>query len=318
MKIYDFNNVEISQRRYGGKSGLKQGIVLDGENWLLKFPKSTKEYVKVEISYTTSPLSEYLGSHIYASIGLDVHETRLGEKDGKIVVACKDFLGNGERLDEFRAIKNDYVKGLEEELNDSSTSGNGTDLEELILIMERNPLFLKMPELKKRFWDMFIVDAFIGNNDRNNGNWGVVVNENEKKTRLAPVYDNGNAFNNKSSDKQMHKIISSDSNFWDSAYTSRMCIFLENSKNINPLKYIKECQSEDCNEALKRIVPNIKIEEIKNIINEVPNEYKGIRITSDIQKEFYQKILECRYEKILKPAFEKVMGEQNKRYYKFS
>ena len=69
MKIYDFNNVEISQRRYGGKAGLKQGIVLDGENWLLKFPKSTKEYVKVEISYTTSPLSEYLGSHIYASIG---------------------------------------------------------------------------------------------------------------------------------------------------------------------------------------------------------------------------------------------------------
>lgn len=129
------------------------------------FPKSTKEYVKVEISYTTSPLSEYLGSHIYASIGLDVHETRLGEKDGKIVVACKDFLENGDRLDEFRAIKNDYVKGLEEELSDSSTSGTGTDLEELIIIMEKNLLFLNMPELKKRFWDMFIIDAFIGNND---------------------------------------------------------------------------------------------------------------------------------------------------------
>ena len=262
----------------------------------------------MEISYTTSPLSEYLGSHIYASIGLDVHETRLGEKDGKIVVACKDFLKNGDRLDEFRAIKNDYVKGLEEELSDSSTSGTGTDLEELIIIMEKNPLFLNMPELKKRFWDMFIIDAFIGNNDRNNGNWGVIVNENEKTTRLAPVYDNGNAFNNKSSDKQMQKIMSYDSNFWDSAYTSRICAFLKNGKYINPLKYIKEYQSEDCKEALKRIVPNIKLEEIKNIIAEVPNEYKGFRITSDIQKEFYQKILECRYEKILRPAYEKVIG----------
>lgn len=36
--------------------------------------------------------------------------------------------------------------------------------------MEHNPLFIKMSELENRFWDMFIVDALIGNNDRNNGN----------------------------------------------------------------------------------------------------------------------------------------------------
>ena len=41
-----------------------------------------------------------------------------------------------------------------------------------MIIMEHNPLFIKMPELKNWFWDMFIVDALIGNNDRNNGNLG--------------------------------------------------------------------------------------------------------------------------------------------------
>lgn len=303
MIIYDFNNVQTSQRRYGGKAGLKLGILIDGENWLIKFPKTTKEYNKVEISYTTSPLSEYLGSQIYNSIGINVHETRLGEIDGKIVVACKDFLQNGERLDEFRAIKNDYVKGLEEEL--SSTSGSGTDLEEIIIIMEKNPLFMKMPELKERFWNMFVIDAFIGNNDRNNGNWGVIVNENNQITKLAPVYDNGNAFNNKSSDNQMQKILSAKSNLWDSAYTSRECVFSQNGKNINPLKYIESGISQDCNEALKRIIPKINLQEIKKIIYDIPNVYKGIRVTSDIQKEFYFKVLELRYEKVLKPTYEK-------------
>ena len=30
------------------------------------------------ISYSTTPLSEYLGSHIYESIGLETHDTKLG------------------------------------------------------------------------------------------------------------------------------------------------------------------------------------------------------------------------------------------------
>lgn len=307
MIIYDFNDAQTSQRRYGGKAGLKLGVLIDGENWLIKFPKTTKEYNKVEISYTTSPLSEYLGSHIYNSIGINTHETRLGEIDGKIVVACKDFLENGERLDEFRAIKNDYVKGLEEEL--SSTSGRGTDLDEIIIIMEKNKLFIEMPELKKRFWDMFIIDSLIGNNDRNNGNWGVIVNENNQTTRLAPVYDNGNSFNNKSSDNQMKKILSAKSNLWDSAYTSRECVFSQNEKNINPLKYIESMESKDCNEAIQRIIPKINLEKIKQIIYDIPNEYKKIRVISDIQKDFYFKVLALRYEKVLKPTYEKIINK---------
>lgn len=50
-----------------------------------------REKIKVEISYTTSPLSEYIGSYIYESIGIPVHVTKLGIKDGKVVVAYKDF-----------------------------------------------------------------------------------------------------------------------------------------------------------------------------------------------------------------------------------
>ena len=48
------------------------------------------------ISYVTSPLSEYIGSHIYEILGYDVHKTILGicndGKRNKVVCACKDFI----------------------------------------------------------------------------------------------------------------------------------------------------------------------------------------------------------------------------------
>lgn len=61
-------------------------------------PKTAKKFNerKVEISYTTSPVSEYIGSHVYEIIGIPVHKTMLGIKDKKVVVACKDF-GNNPR-----------------------------------------------------------------------------------------------------------------------------------------------------------------------------------------------------------------------------
>ena len=30
--------------------------------------------------------------------------------------------------------------------------------------------------IKEKFWNMFIVDSLIGNTDRHNGNWGLLIN----------------------------------------------------------------------------------------------------------------------------------------------
>ena len=57
-------------------------------------------------------------------------------------------------------------------------------------------------EIKERFWDMFVVDCFINNNDRHNGNWGIFVFESENKISLAPVYDNGNSLFPKHSEEK--------------------------------------------------------------------------------------------------------------------
>ena len=91
IKLEKFDNSVLSGITYGGHSGSKKGIIFNGERWFLKYPKSTKSMNVVGLSYTTSPLSEYIGSHIYELLGIGVHETRLGIANGKIVVACKDF-----------------------------------------------------------------------------------------------------------------------------------------------------------------------------------------------------------------------------------
>ena len=130
----------------------------------------------------------------------------LGIKDEKLVVACKDFRKNqiDYRLDDYNSIKNDYVEGLEKKLESTSSSNpHAINIDETIIIMNNNPLFNRVAGLKDRFWDMFIVDALIGNNDRNNGNWGVIVDNRTNETKIAPVFDNGASFNTKSSDENI-------------------------------------------------------------------------------------------------------------------
>ena len=92
IQLIDFNESKIAKGVfYGGDAGAKDAVVYEGEAWMLKYPKTTRDFMDPQISYTTSPLSEYLGSKIYETLGIPVHETLLGMKKNKVVVACKDF-----------------------------------------------------------------------------------------------------------------------------------------------------------------------------------------------------------------------------------
>ncbi len=118
--LIDFTNLKCNDLLYGGNAGLKKGIVWNDKNWLIKFPQETSSFDNVNISFTTSPLSEYVGSHIYEILGYRVHNTQLGffmnEKIAKkqIVVACEDFTENGRyKLLDYESIKNYYSDDLQ-------------------------------------------------------------------------------------------------------------------------------------------------------------------------------------------------------------
>lgn len=298
IKIENFDLLASSGISYGGHGGSKKGIIINNERWFLKYPKSTKSMNAEGLSYSTTPLSEYLGSHIYESIGLEVHETKLGFSSGKIVVACRDFLGSNEVIIDYNMIKNEYDENVEkaiENLSSNSSIDSNHNLEEVLLIIEQNPYFKSIPELKMRFWDMFIIDSFINNNDRNEGNWGLVLNKDTNKLRLSPVFDNGAAFYNKSGNEKLTTIYNDKIKFKQSVYDSSISVYRLNGKKINPLKYIESMNNEECNKAVLRIVPKINMDKISNIFNEIPEEYNGLPVLSKIQKTYYLKSLEYKY-----------------------
>lgn len=308
IKIYDFNSMMPSGISYGGHGGSKRGIILDNERWFLKYPKSTRSMDVEGISYSTTPLSEYLGSHIYASIGLETHETRLGIANDKVVVACRDFLNSSEVIFDYNAIKNEYDENIEKAIEELSSSliDSNNDIDEILFVMENNLYFKSLPMLKERFWDMFVADAFISNNDRNEGNWGLVLDKETRRLRVAPIFDNGAAFYNKASDERLESIYIDEFKFRQSVYESSISIYKKNGKKINPLKYIESMNNKDCNEAVKRIVSNISLSKIEDIFNEIPGEYNGMLIISDMQRKFYLESLRYKYNNVLLPVYNKL------------
>ena len=310
IKIENFDLFKVSGISYGGHGGSKRGIIINNERWFLKYPKSTKSMDVEGLSYRATPLSEYLGSHIYKSTGLETHETKLGFANGKIVVACKDFLESNETIIDYNMIKNEYDENVERAIEHLSTDSNidsNHDLEEVLLIMEENPYFKSIPELKMLFWDMFVVDAFISNNDRNEGNWGLVLNKDTNELRLSPVFDNGAAFYNKSPDEKLISIYKDDFKFKQSVYDSSVSVYRLNGKKINPLKYIESMENVECNKAILRIVPKINMDKITNIFDEIPEEYNGLKVLSEMQKTYYLKSLEYKYDKVLIPIYNKLL-----------
>lgn len=106
VDIQDFESCETSGQFYGGNAGRKIGLVWRDGDWLVKFPGTTRNLQGSVPSYTTAPVSEWLGSHVYAALGIPVHETVLGIRDGRIVCACRDFTFPDSRLVNFHDLKN--------------------------------------------------------------------------------------------------------------------------------------------------------------------------------------------------------------------
>ena len=183
VKVLNVDNCVQNQRVYHVDQGDHNGIIIDGENYILKYNKA---------------IPEYLGSHIYALLGYPVQETLLVERNGKLACACKDFLSDTDTLITIKEAKCMYEEKLLAEVgcayNDSrDQKGVISILEDLMFHLEYNPLLKSVSDILERFWDMLIVDIFIGNSDRNSLNWAIVQSE-DGSNILSPVYDNGDAF----------------------------------------------------------------------------------------------------------------------------
>lgn len=316
IKDYSKNKI-VDGITYGGKAGRKKAVIDDNSIWMIKFPQLTRDINSIYISYTTSPLSEYIGSKIYEALGFDVHETRLGIMEKKLVVACKDFV-NKNRLFSAEQLFNDISEEDEILLEklyhhvETGQSLHNTSINDWILILEKSNTVIKNPMLKMRFWDQFVVDAYIGNSDRHGGNWGYLYND-EDKLILAPVYDNGNSFFGKASEDKIRELLTNKDkynsvlNVGNTPFMKNVTHKLDSISSIKKLSIGNRKNYQDLISAIIRIVPRINLEKIYSIIDNIPETSQDIDIISKDRKDLYKNILRDRYEYILKPAYDKAV-----------
>lgn len=292
--MIDFTNCKrIISKAYSGANGKKIAIEYEGEQYMLKFPPSGKEK-PTELSYTNSCYSEHIGSTIFNMLGLEAQKTLMGSftvgEKKKTVCACRDFTVGGKQLYDFCAIKNTVI--------DSEHGGTGTELEDVTDTIAQQ-IFVNPEALSAHFWNMFIVDALLGNFDRHNGNWGFLVDVSTQETSIAPIYDCGSCLLPQADEKIMKAVLTNEDELNARIYQFPTSAVKQNGKKINYHDFITSCCYEECNNALLRIVPRIDMDGICAFIDSVGE-------LSELQKSFYKKYLVNRYEKILMVAYEKL------------
>ena len=290
--MIDFTNLPVRNKTYAGANGSKISVLYNDELYMLKFPAVPA--INKQMSYANGCISEYLGCHIFESIGIPVQKTLLGTytKNGKqkIVVACKDFTADGLVLQDFASLKNTII--------DSEHNGYGTELSDIVkTLQEQTAIDPKI--LTEWFWDMFIVDALIGNWDRHNGNWGFLYNTATDEISLAPIYDCGSCLFPQADEEIMKKTLDDPAELEVRIFERPLSGIRIGGQKIQYFKFISSLENKDCNRALKRILPKIENEKIYKIIEATP-------FISDLQKEFYKTILRERKERILNFSYQKL------------
>lgn len=293
--MIDFTDAMEELNNYKG-SEKKKTLIYDGKKYLVKFPDPVREKNK-NISYINNAFSEYVGSNVFRICGFKTQNTLLGtytyNGKEKIVCACEDFTDENHVLYEFEnlALSANPDKKIETELS---------DIMEVIDSLEKISKLSIKDDVKKKFWDMFVVDSIIGNTDRHNGNWGILVDTQNNCANFAPIYDCGSCLNPMLEDQELEKL--NNAEIKNLAVNSYSCL-KENGKKINYMQYIQDCKenkNKDCNEAIIRIFPQVNIEEINKFIMEIP-------CISNARKNFYKEIINFRYD-IIKEVYEKNNG----------
>lgn len=279
--VEELNNYKGSEK--------KKTLIYNNKKYLVKFPDPIREKNK-NISYVNNAFSEYVGSNIFRIAGFNAQNTVLGKYEyngkSKIVCACEDFTYDNNQLYEFESLA----------LSSNPDKKIETELDDIMEVLAENRNLIDYLETVQKFWDMFVIDAIIGNTDRHNGNWGFLLNKSTGKTEFSPIYDCGSCLNPMLDDDMISSI--NETELKNLAVNCYSCL-KENGKKINYISYIESMKNEECNAAIVRVFNSLKISDINKFIDE-------IECMSKVRKDFYKSIISKRYE-MLKDIYKKLI-----------
>ena len=282
----DYSRYQSSGRYYTGAER-KKGILIQGEPYIVKYAKNSPQGI------TYSHISEYIGSHLFQMVGLEAQQTFLGICDGGPVVVMKDFIGEDEIFVPFNDVGDSTLEQSRERYQYT--------YHDIMQMLEENMKLTDVEGTIQHFWNMYLVDAWIGNFDRHGSNWGFLKKDN--RYRMAPIYDNGSSlFPRLNTDMKLQKILDSKEEMLKRVYTFPTSQILLQGKKSSYYELIDSLQYEECNEALIRMKPKIDLEKMEKIID-------GVEEISAVRKTFYKRMLYLRYEVMIKEPYRKLTGK---------
>ena len=289
MEEIDFTSCpRVPGRAYNGANGKKIAVSYADAVWILKFPPSAADKPN-ELSYSNSCFSEHLGSTVFRLLGVPAQETRLGTHVNgrtKVVCACRDFTVPGKRFYDFCSIKNTVI--------DSEPGGHGTELSDVLTTIDLQQ-FVDPMLVRRRFWDMFVVDALLGNFDRHNGNWGFLVDERTSQAELAPVFDCGSCLLPQADESIMRKMLENEDELNARIYTFPGSMLKLGGRKINYRDFIAAHAEPGLDEALGRLLPRIGALDFARLVAETP-------YLSELQRLFLKTYFDARRERIFAGA----------------
>ena len=281
----DYSRYQSSGRYYTGAER-KKGILIQGEPYIVKYAKNSPQGI------TYSHISEYIGSHLFQMVGLEAQQTFLGTCDGNPVVVMKDFIGEDEIFIPFNDVGDSTLEQSRERYQYT--------YHDIMQMLEENMKLTDVEGTIQHFWNMYLVDAWIGNFDRHGSNWGFLKKDN--RYRMAPIYDNGSSlFPRLNTDMKLQEILDSEEEMLKRVYTFPTSQILLQGKKSSYYELIDSLQYEECNEALMRMKPKIDLEKMEKIID-------GVEEISALRKTFYKRMLYLRYEVMIKEPYRKLTG----------
>lgn len=293
MWMDDFRKFQTDAHNYSGSDD-KRCIYMDGKYYMVKLPNRNESPNSLQTSVSNNVVSEYIGSHIMQSMGLEAQNTLLGHWGDEIVVACEDFRGEGEELHEFSWYMQNVLP--------KSQIGRIPTYEQLYQVFNEC-IFLQgiRQEAIERYWNIIIGDALLGNFDRHKDNFGFLTNKDTGTIKNSPVYDCGSCLYPSLSEEQFDFILSQPAEIERRIYQFPKIALNKNPNKNRELKfgYLELLSSgfdEECTRALFRVYPRIDMGRIYAVIDATP-------YISETRKNFYKKMLAFRKELILDAAY---------------
>ncbi|MCL2889412.1 MAG: hypothetical protein FWE65_03195 [Eggerthellaceae bacterium] len=283
----------------------KVSILYEGGRYLLKFGEPLPNAAASESpEFIKSPCSEDIGCKIFTSFGFNTQATLGGSYEGRQAVACEDFLGSYDEsiiLREFRMFQDSFP---------DSDSAGGTelypDIAEIEAVFERHPLLADVSEpARAEFWEMFIVDAFIGNPDRHTGNWAYLVDLEDNSVFPAPIFGCGSSLCAHLDDKELCRIVAEKDELEKLVLSFPMMPYLVGGKQMSYGEYLLEAENPHLDMALRRIVPKMRLDIVIGII-------ESCTLAAPERRKALVKMLEKRHELIIVPAY-KLAAKRSRR-----